>query len=211
MGAEDGSHVDHIHPQIPQVGELFRDARQISSQVGLGGDGGLIPDILRDIPGGGEPGGKDLVDHLARSPLGNLKPLLLPQGLGAVEEPLNVLGHILCKAGIAVKNPVSVKILQLEAVAQAHYPEFQGGLVVIPEPIGGGLGHGEGLSGVLPLEGDVLVQSVKRDTADVIFPGLKPEQEFPGLQTEAEPGCGLVPDCGVIHGSFLISRQMGIL
>ena len=163
----------------------------------------MIPNFVRHILGGGEPGGEDLIEDLVFGPPGGHEPLLLPQILGAVEEALDVRGRIPGEAVVGIEPAFAPFVHDLEIIAQADHGKAKLRLVVIPKAVGADLFHLELLPGVPEGQGQVFVPGVQVNGLQPVRAGLEPEEEPSRFQTEAVALGGLMPDGGFIHKQYL--------
>jgi hypothetical protein len=181
------------------VAQTLGNSLQGTAQIIFGADGGFVPNSVRNGLVAGKTGGENLIYHLIGSPGRDGEPLFFPQGLGTVKEPLIILRDGGSEAGVAEKYPVALHILQLKAVAQAYHMKVQSYLIIIPETVTGYPVHGGGFSGVFDLQGQVFVQRVKGDGAQIVFCGLQAEKKSSGGQAEAVVLGRLVSNGGVVH------------
>ena len=172
---------------------------QRSLQVVQGADGRFVPQFIGDGFVAGETGREDLIDDTVGGPMGGAEAFFFPQGLGTVEETLNIVGNSGGEAGIAEENPLTLLILQLEAVAQADKVKLQNCLIIIPQPVAGDPPHFGGLAGIPDVKRQVFVQTVQGHPAQVAGGRLQAEEKFARFQAETIGLGGLVGDGGVIH------------
>ena len=173
--AENGRHVEDIHPKLPKMIQMVDDTPQVAVEIIPEADGFFVPECIGNLPAAGKPGREDLIDNLILRPPRRCKAFFLPQVLGAVKHLVNIFKRLVGKNVIGIEYGIFLRIHQFKPIAQAQHINGQFRFPIIQPCVPGCHLHCDLGTGVHNAQGNVFVLIMQNNRCQILLCRLNAE------------------------------------